>query len=265
MPDKQKILAIIQARAGSTRLPGKVLKDLAGKTVLERVIERVKASKLINDVVVATTVNKEDLAIVKLCSDNNVSIFCGSEDDVLDRYYQAARLFGADHVVRITSDCPLIDPAIIDLVIDRHLRENADYTSNTLKETFPDGEDVEIMTFTALKQAWQQASLTSEREHVTPFIRKNAGLFKLAVVINDENLSDKRWTLDNEEDYAFLKHVYSHFQGDGQLFGMSDVLAVIKENPHYEKMNKHISRNEGMVKSLREDRVLERTEEDVNG
>ena len=129
-----KIIAIIQARLGSTRLPGKVLLDLEGKTVLEHVIRRVKSSKLVTDVIVATTINKADLKIVKLCANLGINVYCGSEDDVLDRYYQTARLFKADHIVRITSDCPLIDPLLIDEVITLHMQENADYTSNTIKE-----------------------------------------------------------------------------------------------------------------------------------
>ena len=141
------IIAIIQARIGSTRLPRKVLMELEGKTVLERVVERVKYSKLIKDVVVATTILKDDLEIVKLCSNIGISVYCGSEENVLDRYYQTARLFKAEHIVRITSDCPLIDPKIIDEVINLHQRKKSDYTSNTIKKTYPDGQDVEIFTF----------------------------------------------------------------------------------------------------------------------
>ena len=255
MSDKPKVLAIIQARVGSTRLPGKVLNEIKGKTVLEHVIDRVQAAKLVNEVIVATTINKEDLAIVKLCAELGIRVFCGSENDVLDRFYQSARLYEGQNIVRITADCPLMDPAIIDQVIDRHLAEHADYTSNTLQETFPDGEDVEIMTFTALQQAWQEASLTSEREHVTPYIRKNSTLFKLASVVNAENLSDKRWTLDNKEDYEFINKIYLHFKEVKYLFGMEDVLALIRENPHYERINCHIGRNEGYKKSLLEDQA----------
>lgn len=248
-------IAIIQARLGSTRLPGKVLLDLEGKTVLEHVIERVKASELINDVVVATTIRKEDLRIIKLCAGLGISVYCGSVDDVLDRYYQAARLFKADHIVRITSDCPLMDPMVIDEVIALHIREKADYTSNTIKETYPDGEDVEVFTFDALKKAWKNANLASEREHVTPYLRKNPA-FKKASLEFKKDLSHKRWTLDNPEDYEFIKLIYKNLYNKTQLFGMDEILKFIDKNPEVEKINKSILRNEGYLKSLKEDKTL---------
>jgi spore coat polysaccharide biosynthesis protein SpsF (cytidylyltransferase family) len=254
--DEMHIIAIIQARCGSTRLRKKVLLDLEGKTVLERVIQRVRGSELVTDVVVATTVAKEDLEIVKLCSGIGVSVYCGSEDDVLDRYYQAARLFKADHVVRITADCPLMDPKVIGDVIAYHLREKADYTSNIINETYPDGEDVEVFKFEALKKACQIANLASEREHVTSYIRKNPGIFRLASVEYKENLGRKRWTLDNPEDYEFVKAVYKNLYSQNPLFGMKEVLKFVGENPEIEKINQHITRNEGYLKSLREDKIL---------
>lgn len=250
------IAAVIQARLGSTRLPGKVMLDLEGKRVLERVTERVKSSKLIDDVIVATTIKKEDLKIVNLCSNIGISVYCGSEDDVLDRYYQAARLFKVKHVVRITSDCPLIDPKIIDDVINLHLEEKADYTSNTLKETYPDGEDVEVITFETLKKAWRDSSLASEREHVTPYIRKNPDKFKLANLECRGKLYKKRWTLDNPEDYEFIKIIYKNLYNKNPIFGMEEILQFINEYPDIEKINKHILRNEGYIKSLKEDKTL---------
>lgn len=240
-----KILAIIQARTGSARLPGKVLQRLEGLTVLEHVIKRVKASHLVDQVIVATTVNQEDLAIVKICAELNVGVYCGSEVDVLDRYYQAARLFQADQIVRITSDCPLMDPQIIDKVVKRHLKEKSDYTSNVLKETFPDGEDVEVVTFAALKKAWLSAKLTSEREHVTPFIRNNPEMFRLASLENAVNLSAKRWTLDNQEDMLFIQKIYNNLYAAKPLFGLTDVLDFLKKHPETEELNQHIVRNAG--------------------
>lgn len=255
--DKMKIIiAIIQARVGSTRLPRKVLLDLEGKTVLEHVIERVRASKLPNDIIVATTINKDDLEIVKLCTNQDISVYCGSENDVLDRYFQASRLFEADHIVRITSDCPLIDPKLIDDVITLHLNEKADYTSNTIKRTFPDGEDVEVFSYEALKKAWEMATLTSEREHVTPYIWKNPGIFKLANLTCEENISHKRWTLDNPEDYEFIKMIYRNLYNKKRLFDMEAILKFVNENPETEKINQHNSTNEGYLKSLREDKTL---------
>jgi len=256
-----KIIAIIQARLGSTRLPGKVLLDLEGKTVLEHVIDRVRASKYIDDIVVATTIQKGDLKIVNLCSNNGTSVYCGSENDVLDRFYQAARLFQAEHIVRITSDCPLIDPMVIDEVIKLHLAEKADYTSNTLKETYPDGQDTEIFTFEALKESWKNASLTSEREHVTPYMRKNQD-FKCINLESKVDLSNKRWTLDNPEDYEFIKLIYKNLYNKNRFFNMNEILKFINNNPEIEGINKSIVRNEGYIKSLREDTTIEL--EDIN-
>ena len=252
-----KNLAIIQARVSSTRLPNKVMLKLEDKTVLEHVIYRVKRSKLVTDVTVATSSNKKDSEIVSLCADIGIRVFCGSEDDVLDRYYRAAKQLSPDHITRITSDCPLIDPAVIDLVVGRHLKEDVDYTSNTIKPTFPDGVDVEIFTFKALEKAWENANLASEREHVTPYIRKHTEIFKTINVEYDRDLSDKRWTLDNKEDYEFIACLYKNLYEKDQSFGLSETLQLLSKHPEFEQINKHITRNEGYEKSLKEDRVLD--------
>ena len=251
-----KTIAIIQARVGSTRLPGKVLLDLLGKTVLERVIDRVSAARMIKDVVVATTVGKEDLKIVELCARLGVSVFCGSVDDVLDRYYQATKKYNASQVVRITSDCPLIDPGVIDKVVDLHLSEGADYTTNILKETFPDGEDVEVIKVESLNKAWSEARLASEREHVTVYIRKHPELFKHMNYEYKTDLSKKRWTLDNAEDYEFIKEIYKNIFSRDKIFSMEDVISFLAENPDIERLNHHINRNEGYTKSVREDKTV---------
>lgn len=248
------IIAIIQARIGSTRLSAKVLLDLEGKSVLERIIERVKNSKFIQEVIVATTISKEDLEIANLCSRIGVRVYCGSENDVLDRYFQVARLLGAKHIVRITADCPLIDPKVIDTVIRAHLSKNADYTSNTIQETFPDGEDVEIFKFQTLKKAWEDAKLPSEREHVSPYIRKQQNLFRLENVIGEENLGRMRWTLDEKRDYKFIKLVYRKLYKKNRIFGMEETLSLLREHPEYQRINHGIKRNEGYLKSLWEDR-----------
>ncbi|MBE0525249.1 MAG: glycosyltransferase family protein [Methanosarcinales archaeon] len=249
-------MAIVQARMGSTRLPGKVLLNLEGKTVLEHVVRRIEASEHVDDVVVATTISKADLRIVELCAHLGISIYCGSESDVLDRYYQAAKLFKANNILRITSDCPVIDARIIDEVISLHLKTNADYTSNTLRETYPDGQDIEVFTFASLKTAWNNAKLASEREHVTPYIRNNPEFFKYSSLESKEDLSQKRWTLDNAEDLDFLRLVYKYLYNKNQLFGMADILSLIIEKPEIEQINQHIIRNEGYLKSLKEDKTL---------
>jgi len=253
---KRTIICIIQARFNSIRLPGKVLMNLAGKSVLERVVERVKKSGLIDDVVVATTIRKEDLRIVKLCKKLGVRVFCGSEADVLDRYFQAAKLLNATDIVRITADCPLIDHRIIDKVIGAHVFYKADYTSNTIDPTFPDGQDVEVFTFHALLVARRRARLMSDREHVTPFIKKNPSLFKLVNVECKKDLSDKRWTLDEKEDYKLIGLIYKYLLKTNNNFAMKDILKLISEHPELEKINSGIQRNEGYLKSLKNDRLI---------
>lgn len=249
-------VAIIQARVSSTRLPGKILKKIEGKTILEHVIDRVKAAQNLDDVIVATTVNKEDLEIVKLCTSLGISVFCGSENDVLDRYYQTARLFKANHIVRITSDCPLIDPQVIEEVIELYFKEKADYATNTIPETFPDGEDVEVFSFKTLKRAWESAKLSSEREHVTPYIRKNPNIFKIVNLKCSVNLNNKRWTIDEPMDFKYIKIIYKNLYSEDSLFGMKKILDFLKKHPEIEKINKNIIRNEGYSKSLKEDEII---------
>lgn len=249
----EKVVAIIQARVSSTRLPGKVLLDIQGQTVLEHIIKRVSHSKLIGQIVIATTIKKEDLAIVKLCADNGKTIYRGSENDVLDRFYQASMLFGAIHIVRITADCPLIDPGVIDEIITLHLKNSADFTSNTINETYPDGLDAEVFTFHALKKTWENAKLNSEREHVTIYMKKNPADFKLCSLEYSMNLSDKRWTLDEQRDYEFIKIIYQNLYQKDKLFDMSDILDFLQSHPEVEKINSGIIRNEGYLKSLSKD------------
>ncbi len=174
-----KIVAIVQARMGSTRLPGKALKDLHGRTMLARVVRRALRSALIDKLVVATTEKKADDVIVSECDSLGISCFRGSEDDVLDRYYQAARAFSADLIVRITSDCPLIDPEIIDRVVQAFLDNCPDYASNTIESTYPRGLDVEVFAFDALKKAWCEASMDFQHVHVTPYIYLHPDQFRI--------------------------------------------------------------------------------------
>ncbi len=250
-------LAIIQARTGSTRLPGKVLLDLEGATVLERVIERVMAAKLIDKVMVATTTQENDLPLVELCNRLGVAVYRGSEKDVLDRFYQAAKPFAPRRIVRITADCPLIDPKIIDQSIFTFRETKVDYLASQFDERLPDGEDVEVFSFEALKRAWADAKWVSEREHVTPYIYKNPKIFKVSGLKVDHDYSEKRWTLDNQDDYEFIRAIYSLLYKNNHQFGMEDVLELLKKNPDLEKLNSHIARNEGYAKSLREDKIVQ--------
>jgi len=252
---ENKNLCLIQARMASTRLPGKVLMDLKGKTVLERLIERVRRAKKIDKIVVATTIDKKDDAIAAVCEKIGVDYFRGSETDVLDRYYQAAKKFGCQNIIRITGDCPLIDPTVVDQVIEFYEQENLDYAANTNPPTYPDGLDTEIFSMAALEKAWREAKLPSNREHVTVYIWQHPELFKQKFLKNAVDLSAKRWTLDNPEDYEFIKKVYDALYPAKPDFTMNDILEFLKANPEIETINQGIARNEGLAKSFKEDEL----------
>jgi len=234
-----RVLALIQARMGSTRLPGKVLKDLAGATVLERVVSRVRRCRLVSDVVVATSAEPADDVILNECQRLGTEAFRGSEQDVLDRYYRAAQQAGAEVVVRITSDCPLIDPEVSDKTIQKFLVERPDYASNALERTYPRGLDTEVMTFAALECAWTEARQAYQREHVTPFLYQHPERFKLLSVKGDHDYSQYRWTLDTPEDLEFLRAVYAR-SIDHQDLSWRDVLNIVQREPELAEMNRHI-------------------------
>lgn len=201
------ILAILQARMSSTRLPGKVAMDANGIPMLAYEIQRVLQSKKIDKLVVATSSNPEDHIIEEISRKNHVECFRGSLHNVLDRFYQCAKKFQASHIVRITGDCPIIDPSIIDAVIDLHLSSSADYTTNGIKRTFPDGLDTEVMTFESLRKAHSNAHLPSELEHVTPYIYTHPKDFNIQHYCNDVDYSHIRWTLDYPKDYELLREI----------------------------------------------------------
>lgn len=257
-----KFLAVIQARCGSSRLPSKVLKDLCGKTVLERVIERVKRSRYVDEVMVATTLKEEDLPIVRMVSGMGMRVFAGSPLDVLDRYYQVAKLIQPEYVIRITADCPVFDPGILDDAIEK-LETDTDYMA-AVSETLPDGLDLEIMRFEVLKRAWNEASLMSEREHVTMYIKNHKDLFRIqdySCVLG--NLHDERWTIDEEEDYRFIKEIYEYFMKTGKEdFNASDILEYLNGNEEVRKINQGFVRNEGLLISLKHDRIVKRPVEE---
>lgn len=233
------IVAIIQARMGSTRLPGKVMADLAGQPMLVRVVDRVSQARTLDDVVVATTRRPEDDAIVKMCLERKYPFFRGSEEDVLDRYYRAASISGVGVVVRITSDCPLIEPDIIDRIINEFLQcSDADYASNTLKRTFPRGLDVEVFSFNALKRAWEEDKNQAWREHVTRYIQHHPDIFSVHNVTSDADYSHMRWTVDTNEDLAFVRRIYDYFQTD--TFHWTEVLGLLSAHPDWLEINRHI-------------------------
>ncbi len=254
-PRTNKIVALIQARMGSTRLPGKTLAIINGKPLLDHIIERVKASEVIDAIVVATTRLSEDDVIEKIAKENHVGCFRGNTDDVLDRFFQAAKKYNATVIVRITADDPFKDPEIIDKHIRYFLEHpHLDYVSNTLRPTYPEGLDTEVFSFQALEKAWRSTTLPSEREHVTPFIWKNPDLFKCMNLEYKTDLSGYRWTVDYKDDLEFTRAVYEKM-GKRGIFHMQDILDLLKKFPHISHINQGFRRNAGYLKSLKNDKT----------
>lgn len=235
------VVAVVQARTGSTRLPGKVLLDLAGEPMLVRHVERVRRARTVDRVVVATTTEPADDAIVSLCAKWGWECFRGSEMDVLDRYYRTALALRADVVVRVTSDCPLIDPDVADRVVREFLERQpgVDYASNTLpRRTFPRGLDTEVMRFDALQRAWREDANPASREHVTPYIYGSAGRFRLHGVTDADDHSALRWTVDTPEDLALVRRIFDHFGHD--RFSWLDALALLAAHADWLQLNQHV-------------------------
>lgn len=248
-----KIVAIIQARMGSTRLKGKVLKELCGKSILHHIIERVSQSNLIHTIITATTTEETDNEIVQFCSNQAFHCFRGSEHNVLERYFKCAELAKADIIVRVTADDPFKDPKVIDKAINLLIQGEYDYVSNTIHPTYPEGIDIEVFTFNALAKAYAEAKLLSEQEHVTPYIWKNKNKFKVLNFEYPQNLSELRWTLDNPKDYAFVEAIYSRLYKPNYIFYMEDILDLLEKEPYLSEINTGIIRNEGYLKSLKQD------------
>lgn len=234
-----KVVAIVQARMRSTRLPGKVLEEIGGESMLAKVVARLRRACLINEVGIATTDLAVDDAIVSECRKRSVPVSRGDEKDVLDRYFRAAQLSKAEIVVRITADCPLIDPEITDKTIAAFLEARPDYASNVMKRTYPRGLDTEVISFSALERAWRQAQKPYEREHVTPYIYEHPEDFKLLSVTGEQDYSSHRWTVDTPEDLEFIRVVYSRFAGD-TAFSWRDVLGLLEREPEIVELNRFI-------------------------
>jgi spore coat polysaccharide biosynthesis protein SpsF len=235
-----KTIAIIQARMGGTRLPHKVLMDLGGETVLARVIRRLSRSRMVSEIIVAATDCSRDDAIVLECQRLGVLCFRGSEHDVLDRYYQAARATVAEHVVRITSDCPLIDAELVDDTVRVFVEQQADYASNVFPRTYPRGLDAEVFTVAALDRAWRQAREPYQREHVTPYFYEHPEIFRLAFIKSNFDSSAYRWTLDTAEDLELLRNIYARF-GNQDNFGWREVVMLMKREPELAELNAHVT------------------------
>lgn len=241
-----EIGVIIQARMSSTRLPGKVMKSLpysSDITILGQVITRIKRSKYINQVIVATTNDSEDSKIVELARQEQVKSFRGSRENVLERFYLSAVENELDVVVRITSDCPCIDPAIVDMVVSAHLKDKNDYTSNSLQRTFPHGLDTEVFSFEALEKAYLNATLNFEKEHVTPYIYKSfPSAFKIGCVVAPPELFDPsiRITVDTKEDYILLCAVFDFLSNNKENFGGKEIVSLFREKPWLKMINESI-------------------------
>lgn len=237
----------------STRLPGKVTKSLFGKPMLLQLITRLKRAKQLDDIVVATSDQTDDEAIVTVCKQNKVKVFTGSLDDVLARFYHCALTHNAANILRVTADCPLLDPYLIDDAFDQHQKANCDYTSNCTKRTYPDGQDIEIFTFESLEQAFHKAKKPSEREHVTPYIRES-GLFSSHHLMLDEDYSELRMSVDHPQDFEFVEKVYQALMPQKPEFTLADIVELLKQQPEFLSINQHIEFNEGYAKSLAADK-----------
>lgn len=254
-----KFLAIVQARMGSSRLPGKVMLDIAGLPMLERVVERTKRASLLEDVVVATTNEAQDDAVANFCRERGYPVHRGSLHDVLDRFYQAARVFEAEAVVRITADCPVIDPGLIDGIVREFTLSSVDFAANRLPppwhRTYPIGLDIEVVTFSALERAWKQADQKSQREHVMPYFYEGIPVdafdltrtslavsprgFRVMLVNHVPDYGSKRWTVDTAEDLALMQRVYARFEGRDD-FSWQDVLALFEREPELANINSNV-------------------------
>jgi spore coat polysaccharide biosynthesis protein SpsF len=241
--EPEEIIIMVQARVGSTRFPEKILKKILHKEILFHQIDRIKKSKYGKNLIIITSTNKQNGLLVDLCQKKSITTFRGSEEDLLDRHYQAALKHKPKAIVKIPSDCPLIDPKIIDQVIDYFVYKypHYDYVSNLHPATYPDGNDVEIFTMSALEKSWKEAERKLEREHTTPYIWENPDQFKIGNVKWETGFdysTSHRWTLDYEEDYQFIKEIYQALYEENSMFGLDDILNLIRKNPSIYEINK---------------------------
>lgn len=245
------ILAILQARISSSRLPGKVLMPILGKEMLIHQVERIQHSKLIDKIVVATSVDGSDNEIEKVCLNNGVEVYRGNLNNVLDRFYQCAKIYNPIHIVRLTGDCPLIDWEVIDNMIEYYLNKKLDYISTF--SNFPEGLDAEVITMAALIESKNNATLPSEKEHVTQYVNQRKNEFNIGSFVCYKNLSHLRWTVDEPEDFILVEKIYQKLYKNNPNFLTSDILKLIEKNVELETINNHFLRNEGLKKSLKED------------
>lgn len=244
-----KVIAIIQARMTSTRLPGKILMKVMGRPLLSYQVERLRLSKRVNDIVIATSVEKEDDPVAELAQKECLKCYRGSGDDVLDRYYQAAKRYNIKHVMRITADCPLLQHDICDRIAEVYFDSGVDYVHTG--ETFAEGLDCEVVSFRALSQAWQEAKLKCEHEHVTLYIRTHPEKFQSITVENKTDDSKYRITVDEKEDFLVVKEILENlYKGKDNYFNIREIKSFLDTHPKIYELNAHITRNEGLLKSI---------------
>ena len=255
MNSTEKITCIIQARTGSERLPNKVLEEIENLPMICHIINRIKKAKNVNQIILATSNTKSDKILLNIAKKYKIIGFTGDEKDVLDRFYNAARTYSANPIIRITGDCPLIDPILLYKMVEFYQKHDYDYVSNTIERTFPDGLDIEIFSFETLKKAHDESKWLSEREHVTPYILKNKNKFKIYNYKNKQNLSSLRWCVDEENDLIMIKRIFQEMRPT-QFFSTDDILKMLLEKPDISQINKGITTNEGYKKSLQNDRII---------
>lgn len=244
------IIAVLQARVSSRRLPGKVLQPILGRPMLARQIERLSRCRRFDTLVLATSDQAADDPLEAIGRDCGVPVYRGSLDDVLDRFYRAAEPYSPGHVVRLTGDCPLIDWAVVDDVVAFAIESDYDYASNTLKPTWPDGLDVEVARFSALTEAWREATLAVDREHVMPFLHRQPERFRLGNLENTIDLSGLRWTVDEPRDFQMVNSVYEALYPRDPAFGTAQILDFLRAKPSIAGLNSDIARNEGYQLTL---------------
>ena len=255
MSKHEKVTCIIQARTRSERLPNKVLKEIENLPMICHIINRVKKAKNIDQIILATSNTDTDKILLDIAKKFKIIGFAGDEKDVLDRFYNAAIMYAANPIVRITGDCPLVDPILLDKMVEFYQANDYDYMSNTIERTFPDGLDIEIFSSEVLKISNKEAKWLSEREHVTPYILKNQNDFRIYNYKNKQNLSNLRWCVDEEDDLIMIRKIFQEMRPN-QFFSTDDALKIILKRPDISKINSGIRTNEGYEKSLKNDRIV---------
>ena len=255
MSKHEKVTCIIQARTRSERLPNKVLKEIENLPMICHIINRVKKAKNIDQIILATSNTDTDKILLDIAKKFKIIGFAGDEKDVLDRFYNAAITYAANPIVRITGDCPLVDPILLDKMVEFYQANDYDYMSNTIERTFPDGLDIEIFSSEVLKISNKEAKWLSEREHVTPYILKNQNDFRIYNYKNKQNLSNLRWCVDEEDDLIMIRKIFQEMRPN-QFFSTDDALKIILKRPDISKINSGIMTNERYEKSLKNDRIV---------